>query len=919
MEYSLLTIISSQRRYQLTCFNAFWLLFLFTVLSTISVSSSTTPPSYSDHCDSIVPKSTPTDPDYTTLPHLLRIPNGRYTGGDKILVNTSSDQFYFDYDKYLSFTTRKVYKTKASDVYNIEAYLTFSQSYYSNYRSRRGALKFLLNGFWSESSGKLCMLGSASWHSREGKSLELDAVLKLNFAKNATILTSLVNGTLESLSSSDDLNYFDPISILAFPSMSYYNYTLVSEELDSGFPGGIDIPQNPSLGLQPGSICSTLSRQFPPFKLEYASECNSSHNCTPFGKDIGYLPTFVSFSEIQCSEDVQKLRYLIDFSNSSYGFYYQPFNSDTTLVAEGSWDGKKNRLCIVACRILNSSDSLGNVRVGDCSIRLSLRYPAVWSIKQRGIVGQIWSNRTVNDSGYFHRIKFGGFSHNRVSLPGLEYEYTQMERVKMLCPVKKPSQHKGLRYPIADSYDMRFRMSVKDSKGRSSWGSADPISVGDQFYEHGNVIFGSSSMADESSAFEAEANYIRPSNISYNIMFYPFAGEIHDPSTDGEVKISGEGIYDEQTGHLCMVGCKKLGSYIQESTNDHMDCEILLKFQFPPLNSKKGDVTKGSIESTRKHSDPLFFEHLNFSATAYSTSEARRSIWRMDLEIIMALISNTLACVFVGLQIFYVKKRPNVLPFTSLVMLVILTLGYMIPLLLNFEALFLKIHNRRNVFLRTGGWLEADEVTVRIITMVAFLLQFRLLQLAWSTRLGDRNQKGLWVAEMKSLFATTAFYISGALMVLFVNWMKNKNGNTTVSSSIEVYQQHNLWGDLRSYGGLVIDGFLFPQILLNIFQMSRENALSRSFYIGTTFVRLLPHAYDLYRAHFVPQHFDGSYIYANPTADFYSTAWDVIIPCGGMFFAVVIFLQQRFGGRCILPRRFRESEFYEKVPVVSNG
>ncbi|XP_059664002.1 uncharacterized protein LOC132309736 [Cornus florida] len=495
MEYSSLTIISSQRRYQLTCFNAFWLLFLFTVLSTISVSSSTTPPSYSDHCDSIVPKSTPTDPDYTTLPHLLRIPNGRYTGGDKILVNTSSDQFYFDYAKCLTFrTTRKVYKTKASGVYKIEAYLTFSQSYYHDYRSGRGPLKFLLNGFGSESSGKLCMLGSASWHTREGNSLKLDAVLQLNFAKNATIFTSLVNGTLE-------------ISILAFPCMSYYNYTLVSKELDSGFPDGIDIPHNHSLGLQPESICSTHSRQlpqFPPFKLEYASECNSSHNCTPFGKDIGYLPTFMSFSEIQCSEHLQKLRYLIDFSNRSYGLYNQPFNSNTTLVAEGSWDGKKNRLCIVACRILNSSDSLGNARVGDCSTRLSLRYPAVWSIKQRGIVGQIWSNRTVNDSVYFHRISFGGFSHYMLGVPGLGYDYTEMDRVKKLCPVKKPFENKGLRYPIADSYQMRFRMSVKDSKGRSSWGSADPISVGDQFYEHGNVIFGSSSMADESSAFEVK-------------------------------------------------------------------------------------------------------------------------------------------------------------------------------------------------------------------------------------------------------------------------------------------------------------------------------------------------------------------------------------------------------------------------------
>ncbi|XP_059663997.1 uncharacterized protein LOC132309730 [Cornus florida] len=926
MKYSSWTIASSQRRYQLTWFSSFLLLLLVTLLST-TVSSSTTPPSYIDHCSSTVPESAATVPDYTTFPH-LRIPSGIYTGGDKILGNNSSQ--FFDYQKYLSFrTTRQVYKTEANGVYKIQAYLIFPSSYsyvlhnstYGQSRFpefRRRTLRFQLHGFWSESSGKLCMLGSANWHSREGNFLKLDAVLKLNYAKNATIFTSLVGGTLESLSSSHDSNYFEPISILGFPSMIYYKYTLVSEEFNSGCPGGIDIPPNRSLELQPRSICSMLSRQISPFMLEYSSECNSSQNCTLFGKGIGY--SFMSLSEIQCFVSVQKaqLRYLVEFSNSSYIERYQPFNPNTRLIAEGSWDGKKNRLCIVACRILNPSDSLENAQVGDCSTRLSLRFPAVWSIKQRlHIVGQIWSNRTENDSGYFHRIRFGGYSHDRFGVPGLKYEYTEMDRVKKLCPVKKPSENKGMRYPSGNSYDMRFDMSVKDSKGRSAWGSAAPISVGDQFYEPGYVgIIDANSMVEESSTVETEANHSSPLNISYNIRFYPLAGGISNLSTDGLEEISAEGIYDEETGHLCMVGCKKLGSYFQEST---MDCEILLKFQFSPLNAT-GGVIKGSIESTRKHSDPLFFEHLNLSSSAFYTVEAKRSIWRMDLEITMALISNTLACVFAGLQLFYVKKHPNALPFISLVMLVILTLGYMIPLLLNFEALFLENHNRQNVLLGSGGWLEVNEVTVRVITMVAFLLQFRLLQLARSARSGDGNQKGMWVAEMKALFVTIAFYISGALIALLLNWTKNKNGKLALSNHSVPYQQHGLWGNLRSYAGLVIDGFLFPQILLNVFQTSRENALSRSFYVGTTFVRLQPHAYDLYRAHnFVPQHFNGSYIYANPTSDFYSAAWDVIIPCGGIIFAVIIFLQQRFGGCCILPRRLRELELYEKVPIVTDG
>ena len=42
-------------------------------------------------------------------------------------------------------------------------------------------------------------------------------------------------------------------------------------------------------------------------------------------------------------------------------------------------------------------------------------------------------------------------------------------------------------------------------------------------------------------------------------------------------------------------------------------------------------------------------------------------------------------------------------------------------------------------------------------------------------------------------------------------------------------QQLTLWGDLRSYGGLRLDGFLFPQVLLKIFQMPTESALSMPF------------------------------------------------------------------------------------------
>ena len=127
--------------------------------------------------------------------------------------------------------------------------------------------------------------------------------------------------------------------------------------------------------------------------------------------------------------------------------------------------------------------------------------------------------------------------------------------------------------------------------------------------------------------------------------------------------------------------------------------------------------------------------------------------------------------------------------------------------------------------------------------MVAFLLQFRLLYLTWSARKSGESKKGLWIAERNSAYVTSLLYAAG----LLIAWLlKLKNGDNKDSVYVPMYQP-SPWENIKSYGGLVLDGFLLPQIILNLFLNMRDNVLSFSFYFGTTFVRLLPHAYDLYR------------------------------------------------------------------------
>ncbi|PRQ31292.1 hypothetical protein RchiOBHm_Chr5g0033881 [Rosa chinensis] len=904
---------------------------VFTTFSLNSISSFALPKkiAYADNCASVVPEST-LKADSRDHRHEYLHTGYYYTGGDTGNGDLSDPYgYYYQLQNSVEFHVWSFEETAVQGLFKLRANLQFpkTRTYYyvgnstssSSSRSRsihahpRWSLNFRLHGFWSESSGKLCMVGYGSY-SKKGTSLSYPAILKLYNLINSSSITSLITGTIESLIPSSDIvkdpRYFDPTSILMLPRMNY-QYTLVSTNSIEDTSFGDTDDHDPSSSLKLENFCSQLSTVVlkNEFDLKYSSKCVSARNCTPLA-GVDPLPRLVSFKDIDCRERNRRLRVLVEFADSSNMWFQRPFNPNTTLVAEGSWDAKKNQLEFVACHFLEAAtDSFNNSHVGDCSTRLSLRFPATWTIGNTStVVGHIWSNKSKTESGYFEKIRFETCQREagRVVVPGTKYEYTKLDQVNKLCSRKKTAAngHKTNVYPSPISYEMRFRMSARRSKGYlDAWGSSEPVSVGDKIYEElpSSTQYSGSAAIDEDENYSlgiiSSYNNSNPSNISYRISIQLLgrsAGKLGNTTHMTEMHISAEGIYDTE-GSLCMVGCRNVGlNSDHQTTEDSVDCEILVNFQFPPDNqhSENKGYIKVRIESTRKESDPLHFERLDLSSVAGYMSEAERSIWRMDMEIILVLVSTTLACVFVALQQFHVKKHPDVLPSISILMLLILTVGYMIPLMLNFDAMFTDKTNRQYVPLGSGGWLAVHEVIVRVITMVAFLLQFRLLQQTWSARSANGKQKELWDVEKKVL----PLYPIGYL----VAW-------AVIPISM----------DLKSYAGLVLDGYLLPQILLNVVCKSKERALSVSFYIGTTLVRVLPHAYDLYRTHSsVHQQLDESYIYASPAGDFYSTSWDVIIPIGGLLFSLIIFLQQKFGGRCFLPQKLRELGSYEKVPSV---
>lgn len=803
---------------------------------------------------------------------------------------------------------------------------------------RRGSASFWLSGFWSEADGKLCMVGSGSNRINSGKSNNLNVVLKLNYSRkfNLSVFDSLVSGVLESLDFEGSESYFKPVSILGVAKLEErsYEFTLIDKGNESDFEDGLDRDKSLSVSDADQGVCSVFGFGNFKFELAFNSVCYRGGNvsCSPVTENVDYLPSALLLRKIRCVEK-QKMVMLLGFLNSSIIRATFPFDPKTTLIAEGVWDDEKNQLHGVACRILNFTQIITNAYVGDCSVRFNLRFPTVFSVRNRStILGQIWSNKSEHDPRYFDKIGFQSSQEVLMGLSGFKYRYTVVDVARKSCAIKNNVKHKGKTYPDVNSVDMRFSMYVKNSNGQISHGFASPLFVGDHLYQHPLSGHLHLPPLQRYTVFAFKPNnQHNMQNISYKMSIVPPSGFMFGGSEISEaIEISAEGVYDRDTGVLCMRGCRNLRPSHQQmklAKNDSLDCEIDVNFQFRALNEEDSENVKGTIESTRQKSDSLYFGRLELFSSSIYTSQAKESVWRMDLEITMVLILNTVACFFVGLQLFYVKKHPDVLPFISVVMLIILTLGYMIPLLLNFEALFKANHNQQNLFLGSGGWLEANEIIVRMVTMVAFLLQFRLLQLTWSARQGNGSQNETWISERKVLYATLPLYIAGGLSAWVVYRSRNSyHGPYIVHRHIQPLHprrvrlnwQHSLWGDLKSYGGLILDGFLLPQILFNMFNNSTEKTVAAPFYIGTTVVRLLPHAYDLYRANTSSWYPDWSYIYANPKMDFYSTAWDIIIPCGGLLFAALIYLQQQNGGRCILPRRFREIVAYEKIPVVSN-
>ncbi|KAL6615785.1 hypothetical protein ACP70R_038055 [Stipagrostis hirtigluma subsp. patula] len=901
----------------------FLLMSIATVTSAVPTSDDT-----SSLCaiPSPAPKHVPAGKD-KALPLLrsFQLNAGYFFGGEEIHFTKDGDDGNVSYSyvtRSFSMLPHHVERTVDPSLLHVAATLTLTggrarQTVLGGRRRRRHrfvdrhSVSFYLDGYYSVTSAELCMAGWGTYSEDDGSIEQLPGVvLRLRVPNPPRLSDPFVTGRLRGAG-------FRTISLVAYAEGDAYQY--------GHGDGAASCPPAPSSTAR-GALRALDGDDFSCARLKelLVNSYKLQHGfaASPL---VGLDEPLMHVSQVRCAAGGAVRAYAAFYNDTAEVWRLQPprapfMVSQEVVVAEGRWDSARRMLCLRACRWVRSGTS---VVAKECGIGMGFWFPGVWTIRDRSAVaGVLWNSSHAaggNDgSGVISvsSIDDDINSHRRSNFSDVKYDYNQsmLEEAKKHYLKYKKTVKRSFLAPNYTDHDFEFRFF--GSQGMvDGQGDAYPVAIGSA------MVYGDRLAADESFARRGAVVDVKPHellNVSYGIRLYvPPASWVRPTNVSSysvpleEHRITAEGVFDPKTGILCMVGCRELNG----STTD---CEMLVTVQFASLEERSWGHGRGVIRSLRDKADHLFFNRTEIALYGMYTEQVSEAISRMDLESVLLEVSTTLPCVFTALQILHAKRRPEASAATSITMLVVLALGHVAALVVSSEALFLSRRMHYSVpFLRDAPY-ELSQAVLRAPTLIAFVLQLRLIQLAWS---GRKSAAAAAAAERRALWVCLPLYLLGAAstVVAHVVGSRAAAGEDDYSLAVRVRPEPaTLWEDLVSSAGLAQDAFLLPQVMMNAFSRPSSGAgvkaVSPWFYVGGTVVRAMPHVYDVARRlSYVPS-LRPSYVYAGPRDDRFGVAWDVVVPCVAALLAVVVYLQQRRGGTVFL--RSRRSGGYEMVSTI---
>ncbi|KAL6845408.1 hypothetical protein ACP4OV_024903 [Aristida adscensionis] len=873
---------------------------------------------------------------------------GSFFGGEDLHFAKGDDPnaSYYDATRSFSLFPHSVQGTDDPELLHVSATLTLSggrtRRAVRRRRRRHGyvyagdhVVTFHLEGYYSHTSAELCMAGSGTYSDSDDdgaiKNLA-GAVLRLRVPSPPSLFDPFATGSFRG-------DGFSAISLVAYADGDNYKYgdATASCPPPSAEKGAVE-------ALGPNFTCAHLKKQLVTLykvRNDDGADASSSNGGGGAASPLlglrpwrGWNRTSMHVGQVRCTDDGAAVRAYATFSNDTAAEAWWPPRrgfvvEEEAVVAEGRWDPARRMLCLRACRVVRSGTTTTpslEVQRKECGVGMGFWFPSFWTMRDRSAVsGVLWNSSQAAGGGKdvagVISVSSIGDAADRSDFSDVKYRYNDSmieEATKHYLAYKK-NVKRPFQAPNYTHHDFGFHFY--EIRGMNGHGQAYPVTIGSALV-YGDRLAADASFSRGGAVVDGKLDLL---NVSYDIQQYlPPAGWVRPTNVTSysvpmeAYQITAEGVFDPKSGILCMVGCREhYGS---------TDCRALITVQFASLDDRAWGHGVGEIKSLRDSTDHLFFKKMSIRLYGMYSEQVYEAVSRMDLESVMLVVSTTLPCVFTVLQILHTKRHPEAAAATSITMLVVLALGYVFPLVIASEALFLSRRRYYVPFLDKVPY-ELSQAMLRAPTLIAFVLQLRLIQLALSGRksaaLDPTRVETSSAAEKRALWVCLPLYALGGAVTVVAHVMSGRAAGEEDSLAVVGVgpEPPTMWQDLVSSAGLALDAFLLPQVVMNAFSWrggaAGVRAVSPWLYAGVTVVRAMPHVYDVVRSQGYVRSRRPSYVDAGPRDDRFGAAWDVAVPCVTAVLAVLVFLQQRkrrgAGAFLLRPQR---SGGYEMVSTI---
>lgn len=813
-------------------------------------------------------------------------------------------------------------------------------------------------------------------------------LLVLEYPTTRTLTSRAILGSMKSLNPKSDMKYFDEVHISSWLNHPSYEFTadnLVSKACDlrrdeDGLVNGeIDIYK----GLDFCRVLERFTNQYPVYVLPNW-KCNGTDvfcsKMGPFVSDKEILATDGSFKnvnlllqDIHCEKmtaldsagtaKVALVFRAIPPSENQFVATHRTGINNMTLSAEGIWKSSSGQLCMVGC--LGVIDGNGD----SCDSRIFLYVPLSFSIKQRNVLLGTFSSIDQTIKSYFP-LEFGKYVRadklwSQYTASHSFYKYSKIDAAGAVLEKDEPFNFGAvikkslLKYPRIENNEQLPYSFVSLHEDLTLHLPAVPDPFPNSFFTKTSIelellslgsFFGSYWPSQNHSTLGIENppnDMITEKQLIVNVSCQlNLLGEAYNNFSH----LSLEGIYDPQFGKMYLVGCRDVRAswkilYDSMDLEAGLDCSVEVVVGYPPTSSRwlVNPTASISISSQRNEDDPLYFLPIKLQTGPLMYSKQREHIlFRRGVEGILRILTLSMAIAWILTQLFYIKDNADLVPFISLVMLGVQALAYSFPLITGAEALFRKaatdFRDDQSYELRNSLSITIIDYLVKLQVLVAFSLTLKLCQKVWRSRIRMLTRAPLEPhrvpSDKKIILTTLIIHTIGYIIVLIARYADAGKEPTQTSQtqpsrfmdSSGYSQTKRVWEiELEEYLGLVQDLFLLPQVIANLVWQIHCRPLRKTYYIGITAIRLLPHIYDRVIAPIPNPYFSELYDFVNPRMDFYSKFGDIAISITAIILALVVYVQQRWnyaklseklvlGQAKLLPLG---SKVYERLPSMS--